>query len=216
MIKNLIFDVDGTLWDSTEIVARGWMKAIEETGFSKVKVTGESLKKEFGKPMDEIADDVLVDVPSQEDKNKIMELCCAYEEALLEENQEDITYDGVKEGLAELFEKYRLFIVSNCQCGYIELFMKKSKTASFIQDFECFGNTLASKGESIKILMERNSLKPEESIYIGDTMGDFLAARFAGIPFLFAAYGFGEVPQPDERVRCFSEIPEALQRLEIS
>ena len=38
--------------------------------------------------------------------------------------------------------------------------------------------------------MERNGLK--NSVYVGDTNGDSTAAKKAGIPFIYAKYGFGE------------------------
>ena len=30
MIDSIIFDVDGTLWDSTDIVARAWNRILEQ------------------------------------------------------------------------------------------------------------------------------------------------------------------------------------------
>jgi phosphoglycolate phosphatase len=35
------------------------------------------------------------------------------------------------------------------------------------------------------------------AVYVGDTFGDFLATKEAGIEFIHAAYGFGKVPDPD-------------------
>ena len=46
--------------------------------------------------------------------------------------------------------------------------------------------------------MERNHIK--NAIYVGDTMSDKTAADFAGIPFCFASYGFGEVEEYDYKL----------------
>ena len=46
--------------------------------------------------------------------------------------------------------------------------------------------------------METYNLK--DTIYVGDTMGDYLSCKKAGIPFVFASYGFGEVSDPDYRI----------------
>ena len=43
------------------------------------------------------------------------------------------------------------------------------------------------------MIAERNHLK--HPVYVGDTIGDYNACQEAGVPFVFAAYGFGEVPE---------------------
>ena len=45
---------------------------------------------------------------------------------------------------------------------------------------------------------------------MGDTLGDELSAREAGIPFFHAAYGFGKAEAPDRTLRTFSDLPAAL------
>jgi phosphoglycolate phosphatase len=61
---------------------------------------------------------------------------------------------------------------------------------SYFLDFENPGRTGLSKGENIKLIMERNQL--QHPAYVGDTDGDRKAAAFAGLPFVFARYGFGQ------------------------
>ena len=55
-IENIIFDVDGTLWDSTGEVAKAWNLAVKELGIECEEITSDTLKREFGKPMNVIAD----------------------------------------------------------------------------------------------------------------------------------------------------------------
>ena len=52
--------------------------------------------------------------------------------------------------------------------------------------------------------MERNGLK--DPVYVGDTQGDADACAEAGISFIFAEYGFGNVPDADMRIRRFSDL----------
>jgi phosphoglycolate phosphatase len=189
-LQNIIFDVDGTLWDTTEVVAKAWNKAISEVGGAEAIITPSVLKKEFGKTMDIIADNLFHDA-SEIKKKLILQRCCQYEQVALEENTDNLLFPDVKETIKKLSEKYRLFIVSNCQSGYIELFMKKAGVKKYITDYECFGNTGKSKGANIRLVMERNNLN--DVIYVGDTQGDYEATLSAGIPFVFAKYGFGEV-----------------------
>ena len=185
----LILDVDGTIWNTTGIVAEAWNKTID-TFFPQVPhVNAEILKGQFGKTMDVIADN-LFGVLSAEDKKILMEKCCIYEQKALLENTKNITYEGVIETLKKLSSIIPIFIVSNCQSGYIELVIEKNKITPLIKDFECFGNTGKSKAENIKHVARRNGLKAP--VYVGDTQGDYEACKEAGVPFIWAAYGFGK------------------------
>lgn len=65
-MDGIIFDVDGTLWDSTEAVARSWNQAIEENTDFSLSLTADWLKSLFGKTMDEIT---LALFPSAQKKN---------------------------------------------------------------------------------------------------------------------------------------------------
>lgn len=190
--ENIIFDVDGTLWDTTGTVADSWNCAVESLGYPPAAITGEQLKQEFGKTMDVIAEDLFPRLPLKE-RQILMEACCRYEDDFLEKLTVPPLYPGIRETLTELSKTHRLFIVSNCQSGYIELFLRKSGLTDLVTDIECFGNTKKTKGENIRLLMDRNI--PGSTCYVGDTDGDLTAASSAGIPFIHAAYGFGTVDE---------------------
>ena len=103
-------------------------------------------------------------------------------------------------GLKQLKENYRLFIVSNCQAGYIEVFLETSGLGSYFEGHLCPGDTGNAKADNIcKIIQEYHLKAP---VYVGDTLGDFNATKTAGIPFVFASYGFGQVPSPDYTIHC--------------
>lgn len=185
---SIIFDVDGTIWNTTGIVAKAWNKVIDETFPTVSHVTADILKGQFGKTMDVIADNLFPNL-NKDEKIILMDNCCKEEQRALIENNENITYKGVIETIQRLAERVPLFIVSNCQKGYIELVIKKNKIESFIKDFECFGNTGFTKDKNISLIAERNGLK--KPVYVGDTQGDYDACKKACLPFIWAAYGFG-------------------------
>ena len=113
-------------------------------------------------------------------------------------------YPNTRETIMKLSKKYKLFIVSNCVKGYIESFLKTSGLKDYFDDYESYGNTLLSKGENIKLVIERNNLK--SPIYVGDTSGDMEGAKIADIPFVYAAYGFGKVESFDYKINDISEL----------
>lgn len=208
-IDGIILDVDGTLWDSTPIVAGAWTRAVREQGCEDMTITADMLKKLFGCTMTVIADLML---PHLEPKKRyeIMELCCVYEHEDLEASPCDVCYPGVIDTIKALSEKVRVFIVSNCQSGYIELFLDKTGLGPYVTDIECYGNTLKNKGENIKLLMERNRLG--NPVYVGDTQGDCDASKEAGLPFIFAEYGFGEA---DEKAAVITQFDQLMQLADV-
>lgn len=66
MLDGLIFDVDGTLWDSTDLVAKAWNYVLETETNLPADVTGDLLKTLFGKPMDEICLKIFKGIPMSE------------------------------------------------------------------------------------------------------------------------------------------------------
>ena len=48
---------------------------------------------------------------------------------------------------------------------------------------------------------------------LGDTQGDYNACQKAGVPFLFAAYGFGRVDAKVPQVESLEQLPEVMKYL---
>ncbi len=199
----IIFDVDGTLWDATGLVSKAWTKAVRENGAPELTVTSQWLRDHFGRRMDVIADDLLPKLPKKE-RYRIMDVCCAYELETLSKDPCPFCYPGVVKTMQVLSRFEPLFIVSNCQAGYIELFLRKTKLQDCVKDIECFGNNGKGKAENIGLLIRRNHL--HMPFYVGDTQGDADAAKEAGIPFVFAEYGYGTADHFDAEISGFPEL----------
>lgn len=192
-MDSIIFDVDGTLWDSTEIVADAWTRYLKEEHHINMTITAEKLKSLFGQLLPQIAAQLFPELSEQEQLS-IIDGCCEAEHRALEKEKAPV-YPGLEETLSILSKKYPLFIVSNCQAGYIEVFLKATGFAHYFAGHLCPGDTGMEKGDNIKKIM--NDYKLTSPVYIGDTTGDYNACRYAGIPFIFASYGFGHVENPD-------------------
>lgn len=191
MFKNidaLIFDLDGTLWDSRDTVVNSWNQVFKENN-KNIIITKEGMTNCMGMLMSDIANKLFIGLTNEEQK-EFLSLCCD------KENQDiavkgGILYDNLEETLIYLSNKYKLFIVSNCQSGYIEVFFKAHNLEKYFTDYEDPGRTSLPKAENIKLVIKRNNLI--NPVYIGDTQGDYNSATLAGIPFIYASYGFGKV-----------------------
>lgn len=200
--------MDGTLWDSAIQVAKSWNIALAKLGYERAPITEEDMQRVMGKTMDDIAAILFPD----EDENyrkKILERCCEEENAYLRE-QGGILYDMVRETIAELKKEYHIYIVSNCQSGYIEAFLDHYQLWDFVEDFECYGNNGNQKAENIRLVVERNRLN--DAVYVGDIQGDYDASQEAGMKFIHAAYGFGTIAQTVPAIQSFEELPLILKK----
>lgn len=211
MKTGLIFDMDGTLWDSSENVAASWTEKLNMLGLSRPPVTKQSIMQVMGLTMDKIADIFFGDLPKDE-RMKLLDLCCSNENEYLIRHG-GMLYPELEETLIRLKQRYPLYIVSNCQKGYIEAFLEYYGFGKYFDDIECYGNNLLEKGDNIALVVRRNHL--ENAYYIGDIQGDSDAADKAGVQFIHAAYGFGEIDHEVPELKSFKDLPELLETLRI-
>lgn len=212
-IDSILFDLDGTLWDAVDEIIHTWNIIIGRYPGLRAPITRAEQERVMGLQMDEIADRLF---PSErpERRMELMDECIREENQYLAEHGGTL-YPNVEETLKLLHQKYRLFIVSNCQSGYIEAFLTAHKLADYFTGYLCYGDTKLSKGENNQILIKRYGLT--QPIYVGDTAGDLRSARFSGIPFVYATYGFGAVDQFDACIQSFEELqqPDFFKNMQI-
>lgn len=206
MFDSILFDLDGTLWDTTDIVAQAWNKVLENEDGITTRVTGAKLRSLFGRPLLEIASIIFPEL-SKEEQVDLINRCCEEEHRALEKTP-GILYPKLEETLDALSKKYPLCIVSNCEAGYIELFLQVTGLTKYFSDHICPGDTGMGKGDNNLAIVKRNNF--QAPVYVGDTLGDANAAAYAEIPFVFAAYGFGEVTDYYAKVDSFAELKTLL------
>lgn len=207
----IMFDLDGTMWDSAVGVAASWNEVFREADASLPALTAEDVHKVMGMTMKEISQ-VLQPTMDPATREEVFERCCRHEVDYLYDHPGDL-YPGLQETLDALRSMgYELAVVSNCQLGYVKAFLHSSGLGDRFIDYEEWERTGLSKGENIRLVMERNGYR--EAIYVGDTIKDQEAAKAAGIPFIHAAYGFGETVEPEGVIRDITELPEAIRQLD--
>lgn len=208
MKYGIIWDLDGTMWNSGEQVAIAWNEYTKAHGIDR-QFTPDDCRSYCGKTLEQIAAVVFPDAEPAWREKVIIECCDAECIPLAKYGGE--LYDGLKEVLGKLHETYHLSVVSNCGLGYIEAFFTGNKTLEFFDDYENAARTGMGKAENIRLVMERNGI--DRAIYIGDTQGDFNAAKQAGVDFVLAAYGFGDAPEACWKIDSLYELPAVVEKI---
>ena len=201
--ESLIFDIDGTLWDTRVLIAEGWNLQLRRENLDHLCVTAQGLTPLFGKVMEEIADILFPSIPCPQ-RYDLMRRCMETEDQYMKQDPCQVGYPRVRETLESLSKNHRIFIVSNSQSGYPELCIEKLGLTPFISGHLCYGDTGTPKGATIRTLMTRHGIT--DCIYIGDTQGDQDACRVAGVPFIFAAYGLGQATAWDYRIERIEDL----------
>lgn len=209
MKQGIIFDMDGTLWDSAENVAASWTKVVQKEYRAARVITEQEIQSVMGKTMDQIAA-ILFGELSQEKQEELLAHCCKEENEYLRAHG-GVLYPKLEETLQQLQKDYHLYIVSNCQSGYIEAFLEHYGFCGYFEDIECFGNNGLDKGTNIRRLMDRNHL--QQAVYVGDIQGDYDASSKAGVQFIHAAYGFGTIKEKVPKIHAISELPEIVKNV---
>lgn len=194
------FDLDGTLWNSLDAITEAWVQTAIK--FNALVPTKDEVAGALGLNKVNLMNKLYPDMNFETQMlffDEAAELC---NDILAEKG--GILFDNLEETLDELSKHFKLYIVSNCQDGYIESFYKAHKLDKYFCDFEHPDERCISKGENIKTVLKRNGFK--NSIFVGDTQGDANAAKFAGIPFVYVTFGFGSVESPDYTIDSYPEI----------
>lgn len=209
-LDGIIFDIDGTIWDSRDVVAQAWQAAIREHTSLLADFDGETIGRHFGKPMRDIFK-LLYPGISDAQIDDMTPYLYDYEHRYIRELKPQ-PYPGVEETLQKLSREYPLYIVTNGQKGYAEAMFDATALGRFFRGWLSYGDTLAPKEVTIRKLMERYGIC--RTCYVGDTAGDMDASQKAGIPFIYCAYGLGEVTGAEYIIDDIAQLSSVIQKLE--
>lgn len=214
MKTGIIFDLDGTLWDACAAIADSWNEYLKRQAPEyEIHLTREDLRSVCGLTMKAIGDRLLSKIP-EEKRDKLIAGCCAFEVEYLKDPRVPVqVYPGVPAIMHTLREQgYHVYMVSNCQSGYIEDFFARTGADRYVEDYEYYGRNGLNKDENIRLLYQRNHLGT--GAYVGDTQGDYDSTVSAGcsLYFIHAAYGFGRVEPEVPRILDIRELPDRLKK----
>lgn len=199
---SIIFDLDGTLWSSVDCAVKALADVKDKHEDIKYDITSDDVKAAMGLTFDEAREfyyGYLNDEKSYEYTKEAFQRNVEY----LSKGEGKL-YPKVAETLEELTKKYKLFIVSNCALDYIRIFFDTFGLEKFFLDYQCSGANGLSKAENIRLVIDNNKLNAP--VYVGDTIHDKKATDLAGIPLVYASYGFGDVSEYDYKIDKFEDL----------
>ena len=215
MYHNYIFDLDGTIINSSKEVLLCFEKAFEKANYEidKSRLTPNVI----GPPLNEIIKLIAPDI-QETDVNIVVE----YFRELYDFEENDISefYQGIPEVLTILKNRNKkLFIATYKPEKPTMRIIKQFKLDKFddIYTIDKFGKHI-TKTEMINDIIEKYSLNKSETMMIGDAPSDIICAKEAGVLAVGALWGYGENKEPliknsDIVINSANEILEIKERL---
>lgn len=206
----IIFDLDGTLWETIE---RTWISTneiVSKYPFLK-EISKDTIRTSMGTNIEECA---TLYMPYLDKKQRV--------EILLEMIKWNVknleiyggnVYPKLEETLSYLKKNYILAIVSNCGEGYIEAFLHTSYLDKYFTDYIAAGAEKISKDCAITEIIKRNNIK--KAVYVGDTNKDYQACLKANIPFIHAKYGFENTLNVKYSINNLQELPQLISNMNL-
>lgn len=208
-VDSIIFDMDGTLWDNVNSYVIAWNKGLGKTGHTK-RVTRNEMMSLMGKMPKSMMEEIIPGSSKGEQTDLFDVVIDSYHEIV--DTMQPYIYPGVTEGLEKLSKKYKLLLLSNCEKDGLVHFMRHTKTTHLITDYMEHGQNFQPKSFNIRLLSNRNNL--QSPVYVGDTASDSKESALAGVPFIYASYGFGNTNDYTMKFDAFTELTDYFITLE--
>lgn len=190
MIKNILFDFDGTIADTSEGIIKSMHYAFDKLGVD--RVADATIQSIIGPPLEEMFHTLL-----QIENEKEMKQAVAYfrERYSMTGIREFCIYPEVKETLHRLQQEgYALYIVTSKPEVFVHsICMKEGLREYFtaITGVKPDGSS-PSKSTRMKKLMETYAINPINGIMVGDRVEDASAASENNMQCVGMTYGFGK------------------------
>ncbi len=192
MNKMIIFDMDGTLLDSSKSITTSINYVRDKLGLKPFKV-------------DEVVR--LINEPDNnlpklfyEDKRPYSECRAIFEEHYIDNCIIDMDiFDGVKDMLEALKDKYQMGVLTNAYGDFARKMLKHSKIDHYFKEIIGSDDIDARKPdpEGIYYFLNKYKLDKKKVFFVGDSLKDEECAKNAGVKYIFVDWGFGEKQNPD-------------------
>ena len=191
--KAVLFDLDGTLLDTIADLAEAANLMLAELG--RPALCQSRVHNFVGRGINDLIHRCVAEsgAPSAAETEAAREIFRRHYARV--NGQATRAYPGVSEVLATLFaRRLKMAVVTN-KSGIFALPLLQQFGLAHYFDAFVYGDTLPVRKPDPAMISHACGLlgvKPEESLMVGDSINDSLAARDAGVPVLLVKYGYGE------------------------
>lgn len=191
--KLILFDLDGTLVDSVPDLAYSIDTMLERLGMPPHGV--EKVKRWVGKGAERLVRHALTGGADEEPDEPLFQKAFAIFSDLYAQNTccQSRLYPGVREGIDYLLQSgYALGCITNKRQRFTQPLLR---SLGLLSGFSVVvsGDSLAEKKPSPEPLLyatQNLGVSAEDSLMVGDSINDVLAARAAGMPVIGVRYGY--------------------------
>ena len=206
--KNILFDLDGTLIDSAPGIEASFYFA-----YKKVYNTScpQTITTFIGPPIDQ----VLTAVNGEANLEIINRFVDAFKQHYdIDGYKKSKLYEDVELVLEVLLKnKFKLFIATNKRLKPTKLILDYLSIDKYFKDIYCpdiLELQFKNKTDLIAYILKTNSLLLTETIMIGDTKHDGLAADENKLDFALVEYGYGEYEKSKYKINDIKQIINIL------
>ena len=185
---NIIFDLDGTLIDSSHGVLSSLRSVLEMNQITPVHELEPSL---IGPPLGEL----IQVVTGEDDEELITKLSKQFIEHYDEKVYSETEYfDGMDEALAKIKNKaHKVFIATNKRHVPTQKIIDMFLWNDFFDEIYSLDQfpLFIDKSDLLAYILSAHELDKDSTLYIGDTESDKVAAQKANIDYLMVGWGYG-------------------------
>lgn len=173
--RAILFDLDGTLLNTNELILASFMHTFEQ--HCPGKYTEEDVLAIMGEP--------LLDMMRQFDEEQAEQMVETYQKHNIENHDHYVeAFPHVVEVIEQISQAgIPMSIVTNKRRPVVEMGLRLFGLDTWMDEVICVGDAPQAKPEPDQLLlaMERMQVKPEETLMVGDSRYDLMAARRAGV-----------------------------------
>lgn len=212
-IKNIIFDFDGTLADTSKLIVATMQKTINDYGLPYREE--KQIKATIGVRLEEIP---TILWPSLKDLGEPFAAEYRKNFKILKDKISVTLFPGVKETLSKLkYQGYQMAIATSRSHRSVEELTQQLGIGDYF-DYLLGGNNVSEgkpNPESIYKILSEMDWMSDETLMVGDMPVDILMGKFAGIQACGVTYGNGKILELEEAgadyiISDFATLPKIL------